>query len=174
MTRDEIITEGLSTGKDAPLEVRNDGISSRGVFATGHIHKGEWLCEYRGLVYPLSELEKYIQEYDLNGEGSYIVTSKYPVKGSTRLCWDATRRMNQYGRFLNHAKHPNASLTPPKHVRGKWRIGFIAVRDIEPGHEVVWDYGVGKEVEWCNSVLINGVVTSAEESRDVMQEVRLD
>ena len=49
-------------------------IAGRGVFATGSVAKGSWLCEYKaGLVYPASERKKYEEIYDLNGEGSYIV-----------------------------------------------------------------------------------------------------
>lgn len=37
LTEDEIIFQGLSTGSDAPLEVREGGCAGCGVFATGHI-----------------------------------------------------------------------------------------------------------------------------------------
>ena len=180
LTKKEVIIEGLSTGKDAPLAVREGGCAGRGVFATSFIRKGQWLCEYKGLVYPCSQLEKHIKEYNTNGEGSYIVTSEHPVGEGTRLCWDATRYMHQYGRYLNHARQPNASLTPPTYVRGKWRIGFLAAADIDEGCEVVWDYGVGKEVEWGRCRMMDGVVVSGTDeagpSRAVAteEEVRLN
>ena len=148
---------GLSTGCDAPLEVRRGGISGRGVFATGHISKGDWLCEYKGSVYPRAEMERHIEEYNNNNEGCYVVTSYHPVGGKTRLCWDATRYFHQYGRYLNHALHPNAILTCPLFVRGKWRIGFLAAKKINPGDEVVFDYGIRGE-EWGKSRLVDGVV----------------
>ena len=162
---EEKILHGLSTGDDAPLEVRERGIAGRGVFATGSVAKGSWLCEYKaGLVYPASERKKYEEIYDLNGEGSYIVESSYAVPKQGRMCWDATRRYNQIGRYLNHAQKPNAKLTQPYNVRGKWRIGFVAVRDIRAGDEVVWDYGVRGEL-WSGFRLVKGVVrrTSAAE-----------
>ena len=165
--------EGLCTGNDAPLVVREGGCPGRGVFANKHIDKGQWLCEYRSIVYPYTELDKHTHEYNLNREGSYIITSKHTVGGTTRLCWDATRRMRQYGRYLNHARKPNAALTSPEFVRGKWRIGFTAIRDIELEHEVVWDYGVGKEVEWHDSVLVDGVVVKPKGRAVTNQEVRL-
>lgn len=48
--------EGLTTGNDAPLEVRVGGITGRGVFATTKIPKGSWLCEYKtGRMFPKAE-----------------------------------------------------------------------------------------------------------------------
>ena len=161
LTKQEIVAESLSTGKDAPLEVRDGGCAGRGLFATARILKGQWLCEYKGQVYPLGEKQKHIEEYEKNGEGSYIVSSKHPVGGGTRLCWDATRYVHQYGRYINHALQPNAALTHPCHITGKWRIGFLAIMDVEEGHEIVWDYGVGKEVGWGRSRLVDGVVFSS-------------
>ena len=121
------------------------------------ISQGQWLCEYKGNVYPRRELQKHIDEYNMNNEGCYIVTSLHPVGGQTRLCWDATRFYHQLGRYLNHAQHPNATLTSPRYVRGKWRIGFTAATDINVGDEVVWDYGVQEET-WTKSRLVDGVV----------------
>ena len=34
----------------------------------------------------------------------------------------------QTGRYMNHAQHVNAEVTRPVFARGKWRIGFMAVR----------------------------------------------
>lgn len=124
------------------------------MFATGNISKGQWLCEYKGLVYPRRDMKAHIDQYDKNGEGCYIITSKHPVGDETRLCWDATRYLHQYGRYMNHAQHFNATTTTPQYIRGKWRIGFLAVRDIVAGEEVLWDYGVRGEEEqgMCQSV----------------------
>ena len=42
LTKEEIVIEGLSSGWDAALEVRQEGIAGRGVFATSRIEKGSW------------------------------------------------------------------------------------------------------------------------------------
>ena len=150
---------GLTTGKDAPLEVAEGGIAGRGVFATGEIHKGSWLCEYKGIVYPLKDKHIHEAEYIKNSEGCYVVTSQHPVGGTTRLCWDATRRYHQLGRYLNHALRSNATLTSPVYARGKWRVGFVATMTISSGDEVVWDYGVRDE-EWATTLLKDGILTT--------------
>ena len=167
LTKKEKIIEGLSTGCDAPLLVRQRGVAARGVFATAAILKNDWLCEYKGLVYPQKEMNGKVEEYDKNKEGCYIVTSEHPVGGESRMCWDATRHFNQIGRYINHALQPNAILTSPYFVRGRWRIGFTALREISVGDEVVWDYGVRSEEEWGFSRLVNGVVV-----QDVRRKVR--
>ena len=113
LTKDEQIIQGLSSGLDAPLEVKLGGVAGRGVFATAPIGRGSWLCEYKGLVYPLSEKQRHDEEYKANKEGSYIIQSRYPVAGEGRLCFDATRRHHQLGRYINHVQHPNAVLSKP-------------------------------------------------------------
>ena len=156
-----MILEGLTTGHDTPLEVREAGVAGRGVFATGAIPKGSWLCAYKaGAVYPPSEKEKHTMEYDLNGEGSYVVETSYAIPGMGKLCFDATRHYHQTGHYINHAQRPNAELTAPVFARGKWRIGFVVVRDIKIGDEVVWDYQVRGEV-WSGCRLVDGRVQMA-------------
>ena len=128
------------------------------MFAKGKISKGQWLCEYKThRIYDWKERTLYEEEYKTNDEGCYIVDSKYNLPGVGHLCFDATRCYQQIGRYLNHAKSPNATLTQPIHVCGKWRIGFLAIRDINIGDEVVWDYGVEGDI-WSSCRLEGGVV----------------
>ena len=158
--------EGLSTGRDAPLEVRKGGVAGRGVFATASICKGSWLCEYKTTkVLAKEERESVERHYKKNDEGCYIVDLAYPVPGAGLLSFDATRKFHQFGRYLNHAQKPNAVLTQPYYVRGKWRIGFLAARDIAPGDEVVWDYQVRGEV-WSSCRLVEGRVMKEMRSTD--------
>lgn len=73
----EICIHGLNMGQNAPLEVRPGGIAERGIFVTEFISKGQWLCEYKGIVYPHSKMQQHIDEYNKNEEGCYIITSKH-------------------------------------------------------------------------------------------------
>ena len=93
------------------------------MFATEHIPKGSWLCEYKTTrVFKRSELEHVKKEYELNNEGSYIVESAYPVGKEGHLCFDATRKYHQFGRYFNHARCPIQSS--PHHListeNGEW------------------------------------------------------
>ena len=169
LTKDEIIIEGLTSGRDAPVEVALGGIAGRGVFATGPISKNQWLCEYKGIVYPRRQMQSHIDEYKRNGEGSYIIASKHPVGGETRLCWDATRYFDQLGRYINHGKNFNATTTAPRFARGKWRIGFVAVRDIKVGEEILWDYGVRGEEE--RALCESGQESGHESGRELVHKL---
>ena len=44
-------------------------------------------------------------------------------------------RLNQYGRYLNHAPGSMANVTPvpPVVVQGRIRVGFVVTKQIEPG-----------------------------------------
>lgn len=117
--------KGLSTGKDALLEVREGGVAGRGVFALGSITKGQWLCEYKGLVYPHGERDEHRKEYIKNNEGIYIISSVHPLGGGTRLCWDATRCFDQIGRYMNHAQQANAKLISPSMFGGSGGLGLF-------------------------------------------------
>ena len=59
-------------------------------------------------------------------------------------CFDATRRLNQFRRYMNHApgSMANATPVPPVLLEGRLRVGFIATKHIQAGEEITWDYGV--------------------------------
>ena len=48
---------------------------------------------------------------------------------------------------MNHAKSKNANVVahPPLMVNGLPKVAFLAKRDISPGEELMWDYGVDLE-----------------------------
>ena len=149
MTLEEIMIEGLAYGTEDGLEVKESEGKGRGVFATRAFQKGEYICEYRTCrVYSPKKKAKYIREYSKNKEGSYLLESAY----GKRLIFDATRKFSQYGRFINHAVRKNANVQyfKPLFIRGKWRVGFYAARNISLGEELSYDYGVRGE-PWMRS-----------------------
>lgn len=97
-----------------------------------------------------------------------MVQSAYTVEDMGHLCFDATRKFEQYGRYMNHARSPNAVLTPPCKVRGKWRIGFLAVKDIRPSEG---DYCIFGE-EWSGCKLVDGVVQHSKQMLEREEEER--
>lgn len=142
MTLEDVVLQGLSYSlESSSLEVRDAGRrKGRGVFAIKKIEKNEYLCEYRTTrVYHPRKREKYESEYDANQEGSYLLETQYGPK----MVFDATRCYDQLGRYINHSStHTNCRYWRPLLVRGKWRVGFVATRDIEEGEELLYDYGV--------------------------------
>lgn len=86
LTEKEILTAGLLGHSGAPrLEVVDFGMNKgRGVVAMEKIAKRTYVCEYRTYrVYPVGSEEetKLAREYEINGEGSYILHTAYPVPG---------------------------------------------------------------------------------------------
>ena len=152
LTEQEILTAGLLGHNRAPhLEAVDMGPpKGRGVVAREPIHKGHYVCEYRThRVYPVGSAEEaqLAAEYEKNGEGSYVLYTAYVVpEFGARLCFDATRRFKDLGRLINHAPTGyNTKPGKPAYLRGKWRVGLMAVRDISEGEELTYDYGVRSE-----------------------------
>ena len=131
----------------AKLEVKDAGVKGRGVFTTDTVHSGDFLCEYKTCrpPFPRKEKEQIQTEYVFNDEGSYIVEAQDP--DGRWMCFDATRRVDQFGRYINHAPNQltNAKVAKPLLVKGKLRLGVVAVKTIKPGQEVLYDYGVRGE-----------------------------
>ena len=123
--------------------MKEAGRKGRGVFATEDIKKGTYLCEYRTTrVYHPKQRAKYEWEYEKNGEGSYLLETQFGKK----LIFDATRCYDQVGRYINHASlKTNCNYWRPLYVRGKYRVGFVATRNICKGEELLYDYGVRNE-----------------------------
>ena len=152
LTEEERVKEGLLGRVRQPcLEVIDFELpKGRGVVAKEAIKKGGFVCEYRTYrVYPVGskEAQSLARQYELNSEGSYIIETSYPVPGvGCRLAFDATRRYQDIARLINH-KALSYNLKPfkPMYIRNKWRIGMVAVRDINVDDELTYDYGVRSE-----------------------------
>ena len=113
-----------------------------------------------------------LEEYEVNGEGSYVFTTASVVpKIKDKLCFDATRRFGHAGRFINHAAR-GVNLKPcgPVYIKNKWRMGFVALRDIPPGEEICYDYGVRGQRWMGRSRLAGGKVFSPGEVEEVKDD----
>ena len=152
MTEEERVIQGLSTNiTRGSLELQLVSAQvGRGVFVREPISKGDFVCEYKTTeVYTSREDARAKEaEYDINQEGSFILEVKIPNGKVVYL--DATRRFEQFGRYINHsACYPNVKLARPMFLKGKWRVGFVAQRNIEAGEELRYDYGIrDPELPW--------------------------
>jgi SET domain-containing protein len=96
-----------------------------GLFATVPIKKHMLIVEYSGPRIPTAEA----QARERAGR------SKYMFEISSRWTIDGAHRDNM-GRYANHACRPNAESVL---TRGK--IFLKAIRRIQPGEEITYDYG---------------------------------
>ena len=118
------------------------------------------MCEYKTTdVYPITEKPEHEQMHQTNSAGSYIVETAYNVKGKSKLCFETTNQFHHPGR--NHArKNYNLKLKGPYQIRGKWRVGFLAVGNIGEAEELCYDYQCRDE-EWMKKgKLVEGRVVA--------------
>ena len=111
------------------------------VFVQEDVPKGTFLFEYKSKeVYPRKLRQLKEEEYSLNDEPCMILEVETPQGW---FCLGATRHFNTLGRLINHAPRQQATTKPtkPLFIKGKWRVGFVANRDLKKGEELTWDYG---------------------------------
>ncbi len=85
------------------------------------------------------QYDTHIREYEANGEGCFIFEVRHPYTGK-KQCLDATRAFGTYGRLVNHSPRPNLKAMVAV-IDGVVRMGFLAMRDIPTGEELLVDYG---------------------------------
>ena len=126
------------------------------------IAKGVYICEYKtSLVFPAKSDEQ-DECHACNTRGMYIMETALEVeRGSGRLCFDATDRLHHPGHYINHmTRGANVKPANPQYIRGKWRVFFLALRDVEEGEELCYDYGLRMEEVWTRKGrLVDGKVT---------------
>jgi SET domain-containing protein len=95
-----------------------------GLFATKPIKPGAYIATYRGRRIPTEEAER---REARGARYMFTINARWSIDGSPR--WNLAR-------YINHSCQPNAM---PVGRRGG--IVIIALRRIEPGEEITFDYG---------------------------------
>jgi hypothetical protein len=115
------------------IEVRRSDVHGLGVFAAKRIPKGTRIIEYVGERVSHDEADRRYEEKDANDSHTFlfIVDSKIVI--------DAGVDGND-ARFFNHSCDPNCESTVEKR-----RVYIEAIRDIEPGAELTYDYQIQRE-----------------------------
>jgi len=115
------------------IEVRRSAVHGLGVFAAKHIPKGARIIEYVGERVSHDEADRRYEEKDANDSHTFlfIVDSKTVI--------DAGVDGND-ARFFNHSCDPNCESTVDKR-----RVFIEAIRDVEPGTELTYDYQIHRE-----------------------------
>jgi hypothetical protein len=115
------------------IEVRRSNVHGLGVFAAKRITKGTRIIEYVGERVSHDEADRRYEEKDANDSHTFlfIVDSKTVI--------DAGMDGND-ARFFNHSCDPNCESTVEKR-----RVYIEAIRDIESGAELTYDYQIQRE-----------------------------
>jgi hypothetical protein len=118
----------------APLiEVRHSPIHGYGVFAARRIRKGTTIIEYLGDRVSHAQADARYENKDPKDNHTFLFT----VDAKTVI--DAGVNGNE-ARFINHGCDPNCESTTLKK-----RIFIEAIRTIQPGEELSYDYQIGRD-----------------------------
>jgi SET domain-containing protein len=119
------------------IEARKSDIHGNGVFAIAPIRKGEFVIEYKGKRRTHAEVDK-----DDAGDAESGHTFLFTLNDEYVI--DANHKGNK-ARWINHSCDPNCEAVIDEHEgknRKKDRIYIEAIRDIKPGEELTYNYGI--------------------------------
>ncbi|KAM9707776.1 uncharacterized protein ACNS7B_000282 isoform 5-T5 [Menidia menidia] len=109
----------------------------RGVFSKCHIQAGAFLLEYRGDLINREEYERRVKVYH---DAMKVFMFEFRHDGK-KLCVDAATDDGSLGRLVNDDHlSPNSRMKTVK-VNGKPHLCLFAIKDINPGEEITYNYG---------------------------------
>jgi len=117
------------------IEVRASPLHGLGVFAAQRIRRGTRIIEYLGERVSHAEADRRYEHKDAEDAHTFL----FIVDARTVI--DAGIGGNE-ARFVNHACEPNCES-----VIEARRVFIEAVRSIEPGEELTYDYQIQREVD---------------------------
>jgi uncharacterized protein len=119
------------------IVARRSPIHGNGVFAVAPIKKGEEIIEYKGTLMTHAEADVL---YGDGGETGH--TFLFTLNDDYLI--DANRKGNT-ARWINHSCDPNCQAVIEENADGnprKDRVLIEAIRNIKPGEELTYDYGI--------------------------------
>jgi hypothetical protein len=115
------------------IEVRHSPIHGDGVFALRRIRKGTRVIEYLGERVSHARADARYEDKDPNDNHTFLFTV------DSRTVIDGGVNGNE-ARYINHGCDPNCESTSVRR-----RIFIEAVRTIQPGEELAYDYQIGRD-----------------------------
>jgi len=114
------------------IQVRRSGVHGRGVYALHKIKKGETIIEYKGQMITWKQAERRHPHDPKDPDHTFYfhIDDKHVI--------DAKFGGNA-ARWINHACNPNCESDIDEDAH---RVYIKALRRIEPGEELFYDYGL--------------------------------
>jgi uncharacterized protein len=109
-------------------EIRESAVQGRGVFAKRRIRPGQRIIEYTGERISNEEADSRYDDEKMQRHHTFLFTL------DKKTVVDGNRQGND-SRFINHACDPNCEA-----VIEKGRIWIYALKNIQPGVELGYDY----------------------------------
>ncbi|XP_067932289.1 histone-lysine N-methyltransferase set-1-like isoform X1 [Watersipora subatra] len=137
--RDELMRNLVLDECEDGLKVVHYEGKGRGIAASKPFSKGDFVVEYAGDLVELKEAKFREQHYKKDVSfGCYMYFFSHAGKS---YCIDATKESERKGRLLNHSRTKANCVTKTLDIGDKPYLILVASRDIEPGEELVYDYG---------------------------------
>ncbi|KAE9366847.1 hypothetical protein N431DRAFT_351183 [Stipitochalara longipes BDJ] len=135
---DELFKKGcqnivLQRGVSKKLVMGESQLVGFGLYVVEPVQKGDYLSEYAGEVISSAEAERRGIIYDRK-----FLSFLFDLNGDWVI--DAARFGNKT-RFINHADNEKNCEAKIVLVNGEHRIKFVALRDINAGEELLFNYG---------------------------------
>lgn len=116
-----------------PIEVHNSRIHGYGVFAARRIRPGQLVMEYIGEIIDADEAYSRYVDDEMERHHTFL----FALDDGSFI--DAGRTGNE-ARYINHSCEPNCEA---EEVDG--RILIYALRNVQPGAELTYDYRLHRE-----------------------------
>lgn len=119
------------------IEARKSDIHGNGVFAIAPIKKGEFVIEYKGK-------RRTHEEVDQEDSGDVESGHTFLFTLNDEYVIDANHKGNR-ARWINHSCNPNCEAVFDEYEgknRKKDRVYIEAIRNIKPGEELTYNYGI--------------------------------
>lgn len=121
------------TRSEYPFVIRRSKIQGKGAYATRPIRKGERIIEYVGERITWAESDRRYDDTKTKRHHTFLFAV------NKKIVIDAAVGGND-ARFINHSCDPNCEA-----IGEKSRIFIEALRAIEPGEELTYDYSYERE-----------------------------
>jgi len=119
------------------IEARLSSIHGNGVFATEAFAKGERIIRYKGFLRTHEDVDEEYGDIDEDGHTFlFTLNDEYVI--------DANVKAN-VARWINHSCEPNCEAVVEEDAKGRRdrdKVFIEAIRDIAPGEELTYNYGI--------------------------------
>ena len=119
------------------IVARLSPIHGNGVFADEAIRKGERIVRYKGKVLTHAQVDEAYGELDEDGHTFlFTLNDDYVIDANVD---------GNVARWINHSCAPNCEAVLEENRKGKGhkdKVFIEAIRDIEPGEELTYNYGI--------------------------------
>ncbi len=119
------------------IVARLSPIHGNGVFADETIRKGDRIVRYKGAVRTHDEVDEAYGDIDENGHTFlFTLNDNYVIDANVD---------GNIARWINHSCAPNCEAVLEENGKGKAhkdKVFIEAIRDIQPGEELTYNYGI--------------------------------